>query len=183
MNTTTVNIAGLMSEYRFAVIAIVTPIFLAGFAWAAKRPVARDGEWSVMRPSVGLYLLAVLGSLLALLGLVTAVVSALAIMQTYTQLALIILGGGGFLAFIGAYVLVTTLFICIRFNEQGIERRFFNRSTYFPWSEVVEFRRHPQMGPRVISKDGRHINISQHRIGHPDLERFLRNKRIPIATQ
>ncbi|MGN6148000.1 MAG: hypothetical protein ACTHPD_05620 [Rhizomicrobium sp.] len=182
MNISDVSIAGLLSEYRFVAIAIVTPVILAGFAWTAKRPVARDGEWSVMCPSVGLYLLAVLGSLLALLGLIAAVISALAVMQTYTPLALIDLGGGGFLAFIGIYVLVTTLFIRIRFNEQGIERRLFTRSTYFPWSEVMELRRHPQMGPRVISKDGRYINISQYRIGHPDLEELLRIKGIPIAT-
>jgi hypothetical protein len=39
------------------------------------------------------------------------------------------------------------------------------------------------MGPQLVSRDGRHINISQYRTGHADLERLLRSKGIPVEAQ
>jgi hypothetical protein len=185
----TAQLAGFTTEYRIAeiaAIAIVTPLVLAAIARTAKRPAARDGDWTVMRPSTGLYLLAAFGGLFVLLGLALSASTILTSMQVHNRLILLTLMslmGSAFLAFIGIYVIVTTLFIHIRFSDQGIERRFFGRFTYFPWSDVAEFRRHPNMGPQLVSRDGRHINISQYRTGHAELERLLRSRGIPVNTQ
>ncbi len=130
--TGTDDVAALFARVpREAWLAGAAPALLALLALAARGTAAQDGAWRVLRPTFGLYLMALAAVCMSglfvayegrlLLGLQAAAV------QTFPIRELVMLAASPFLSAGFLYAAASILFVRVRFGEAGVEKRWFGR--------------------------------------------------------
>jgi hypothetical protein len=68
----------------------------------------------------------------------------------------------------------------IRFNDDGIERRFLRQKVFVAWTDIFRIRRHFFFGPQIVAKDGRKVVVWEYWRGFRELMNVAAVKGIPI---
>jgi hypothetical protein len=160
--------------------AIVSPIVVGLLARAGRVPARSRSGWKLLEPSIGIYALALVGLVLALLFSITTVVAALALFQEHTWLIFFLAIASPVLAFLGWYFISYILFVRISFNEFGIESRIFGRRTFVSWGDLAEIRRHWFFGPLFVTKTGKRYFIWEYLKGFQDCIQTAQAHGVPV---
>ena len=81
------------------------------------------------------------------------------------------------------YAASITFFTTCRFNSDGFEKSWFGRPTFFPWPEIKKLDRSIFLGPRLVTRSGRSVPVSQYLRGFPELVLMAHSKGVEVAEE
>jgi hypothetical protein len=87
------------------------------------------------------------------------------------------------LGLIFPYCTVTTFFVRIRFNDQGVQKSWFGRPRFTSWTEIKKLERSVFKGPQLVTRTGRGIAVSAYLAGFRELVQMAKAKDVEVDAE
>ncbi|NEX93525.1 PH domain-containing protein [Caulobacter sp. 17J65-9] len=171
--------------------ALVVPVVIAGLVLAARRPARKQEGWSVLTPTIPLWLMTLVSFpaalLFAVVSVVVVVLAGQVVLgvepaQSVDRSVWLMLVGAPLLFVMMASMTAQIALWRIAYNDDGVEIRFLFRRRFHAWADVEIIDRHWAGSPRIKLCSGKSIAVWEYWRGYHDLTSFALSKGVPVEA-
>jgi hypothetical protein len=165
-------------------VVIGVPAGLGLLSVAARGSGRTVDGWQVLRPSLALYLLGIVAiPMAALMFMGPFLAFSTTNDQSVSGSAFAILMFEPVMGLAFLYSAASIFLVRIRFNDNGVEKKWFVRGAFLPWGYIRTLDRSVFKGPRLVLANGRSVAVSKYLRGFSQLATAARDHGVSVAAE